>query len=112
MRMWNVDPKKMCIKHILGEHLEMHMFLGSIKKKRSIKGFIQKGLVEVHNIISRHDEISKELFNRTKNKHKTNFSEEDTRLLWNEGCVDSNLSESTLYERCNQCRYLMDSINK
>ena len=32
MRMWNVDPKLMCNKHLLGEHVEMHMFFGTIQK--------------------------------------------------------------------------------
>jgi hypothetical protein len=39
MRQWLVDPKKMCRQHLLGEHCEHHMMLGSIRKKKNIDGF-------------------------------------------------------------------------
>jgi hypothetical protein len=31
MRMWMVNPRIMCGNHLLGEHLETHMFYGIIK---------------------------------------------------------------------------------
>ena len=40
MRMWMVDPKKMCRKHLLGEHVEIHMMVGTLLKGRSIDGFL------------------------------------------------------------------------
>ena len=46
MRMWNVNPKTLCRKHLLGEHLEIHMFVGSINKKISMKGYLEKGFLE------------------------------------------------------------------
>jgi len=64
MRMWKVNPKSLCRKHLLGEHVECHMFLGSLAKNISLKGYIEKGLVEVHNIIKRHDELAIELGSR------------------------------------------------
>jgi hypothetical protein len=57
--MWNVNPNKMCDKHLRGEHFEMHMFAGSIRAGISIKGYVDKGLVEVHNIEKRHEELEK-----------------------------------------------------
>ncbi len=36
--MWGVSPKKLCNQRLLGEHLEMHMFLVCIKKGISLKG--------------------------------------------------------------------------
>ena len=44
MRMWLVDPKKLCREHLLGEHLEMHMFAYSINNDKNIEGFLEKGL--------------------------------------------------------------------
>lgn len=32
MRMWLVPPSHMCRKHLLGEHVELHMLLGTLKK--------------------------------------------------------------------------------
>ena len=46
MRMWMVDPSLLCRKHLLGEHLECHMFVGTINKNISIKGYIKNGLCE------------------------------------------------------------------
>lgn len=50
MRMWNVDPNLLCRKHLLGEHREMHMLANAICKKRSIAGYLAKGLVEPESI--------------------------------------------------------------
>ena len=46
MRLWLVNPKLMCNKHILGEHLETHMFVGCINKKKNLKGYFDKGLLD------------------------------------------------------------------
>ena len=45
--MWMVEPKKMCRKHLMGEHVEIHMLIGSMRKGKSIKGFIDNGLLEI-----------------------------------------------------------------
>lgn len=50
MRMWMVDVKCLCRKHLLGEHSETHMFTGTIKKGTSILGYLKNGLLETHNI--------------------------------------------------------------
>ncbi len=46
MRMWNVLPEYLCRKHLLGEHVEMHMFVGTIKRGVSLNGYIKNKLVE------------------------------------------------------------------
>lgn len=38
MRMWMVDPATMCDRHLLGEHAEIHMAIGTIAKGRSVAG--------------------------------------------------------------------------
>ena len=50
MRMWMVDPRIMCRQHLLGEHVEIHMFVGAISRGKSVKGYLEKGLLEVHNM--------------------------------------------------------------
>ena len=32
MRQWMVDPRLLCRKHLLGEHVENHMFIGTLKR--------------------------------------------------------------------------------
>lgn len=64
MRMWNVPPQLLCNKHLLGEHLEMHMFAGAIRKGTSIDGYITGGLVETNRINARHDVLAHEMSRR------------------------------------------------
>jgi len=64
MRMWMVPVNKMCNKHLLGEHVEIHMFVGSIKKNISIEGYIKNDLLEPKSIYTRHNAIAKEMEKR------------------------------------------------
>lgn len=96
-----VDPKLLCVKHLMGEHLEEHMFLGCIKKGTSLKGYIEKGLVEIHNIKKRHDELSEEMIRRGY-KHNSNLEVEN--LLWEEGFVNSIKNIEELKRRCKECK--------
>lgn len=34
MRMWVVNPKILCRKHLLGEHVELHMATGHLQRGR------------------------------------------------------------------------------
>jgi hypothetical protein len=100
MRMWNVDPKKMCRKHLFGEHVEMHMAIGALKKGKSIKGFIDKGLLEVHNIVNRHDILAYEIKRRGYN-HKSPLVYDK---LYIEGKVHTQENIKELCNRCKECR--------
>ena len=108
MRMWNVDPKKMCREHLLGEHLEMHMFLSTIRVGKSLEGYLKKHLVEVRNICARHDELVEEMLSRGW-KHTTPIPEEVEKGMmsmptWNCGEVDAEANEKELIRRCERCR--------
>lgn len=101
MRQWNVNVTKMCNKHLLGEHVEMHAFVGCIKKGTSMKGYIDNGLVEIENISKRHNELVKEMEKRNM-KHKTEI--EDTHDLFG-GKIDIKKNELILKERCKECKF-------
>ena len=45
MRMWNINPEKLCKNHLLGEHVEMHKLVGNLTKGRSVQGYIYLGLI-------------------------------------------------------------------
>lgn len=62
--MWMVNPKVMCRNHLLGEHVEVHMFAWNIDNKRAIDGYLANGLLEIHNLYCRHEEIKKEMMRR------------------------------------------------
>lgn len=102
MRMWMVDPGMMCRKHLLGEHVECHMFLGCIRKGKSLQGYIVKGLVEVHHLKIRHDALAQEMFHRGYN-HQTPFPADFHHSPV--GHVDIRQSISDLMERCPECRW-------
>lgn len=44
MRHWLVRPELMCKAHRSGEHLECHMFVGSMQQLRALNGYYSTGL--------------------------------------------------------------------
>jgi hypothetical protein len=100
MRMWNIDPEKMCNQHLLGEHVECHMFVGTLNKNKSVKGYLDKGLVEIHNIKKRHKELVNEMKNRGMN-HKSELPYYKKQKI---GFVNINKNEKDLFKRCDKCR--------
>lgn len=100
MRMWMVSPDKMCRKHLLGEHVELHMLVGSLNRNKSIQGFLDKGLLEPQNIQQRHDVLVQEMKNRGY-KHNSPLPDFHTDIV---GEVSVEKSESDLKERCEVCR--------
>lgn len=103
MRQWMVDPKYLCVKHLLGEHLEMHMFLGTIKKKISIKGYLENNLLEPMSIESRHNEIATEMTRRGMN-HKTPLKVFNVDL--------EHLTEAELTHKINRPKAANDLITR
>lgn len=106
MRMWIVDPKKMCRRHLMAEHLETHMFVGTLKKGKSVKGYLEHGILEVPALESRHDELAREIVARGY-KHDTPLSLPKEFLVL-DGHVDKVASHKLLCERCAECRARSD----
>lgn len=106
MRMWNVDPKTMCRMHLLGEHLEMHMFAGHVRMGRRLTGFIKAGLVDTTKIKLRHDVLAEEMLRRGY-AHCSPLEHTPNGLSG--GCVDPEASRNVLRERCPRCRQLQDA---
>lgn len=101
MRQWGVDPKFLCTKHLLGEHVEHHMFIGTLKKDKSIKGFLDKKLFDPTNVYKRHDELVKEMTFRNMN-HKSPLEVIDKVLVKSTIDIQANIFE--LQRRCSECR--------
>jgi len=109
MRMWNIEPKYLCQKHLCGEHLEMHMFAGTIIKGKNIDGYIQTGLVEVGNIKRRHDELVKEMKARGFN-HKSPLADFEGTISAGNVNVEENMKE--LRNRCKECGMLQINVRR
>ena len=104
MRLWMVDPKVLCRKHLLGEHVESHMFMGSIRKGISLKGYVSGGLVEVHHVKVRHDALAQEMTRRGYNHH----SPMHEQALPEAGRVDKVGNLQELARRCSECKKMQE----
>lgn len=100
MRMWNVPTEIMCRNHLLGEHLEMHMFVGAIKRKMNIQGFIENNLVDTSLLKKRHTQLIKEFKARGYN-HKSKLLPFSIRKM-GKVHIEDNIKE--LARRCKECR--------
>ena len=107
MRMWNVPTEYLCRKHLLGEHVEMHMFIGTIDKGISIKGYVDGGLVETQLISHRHDELVREMKKRGYNHNSPVNGWKCDMVLGN---VDVTNSINELNKRCIECKDNIDKI--
>ena len=96
------DPRIMCRQHLLGEHAEIHMFIGTISRGNSVKGYLEKGLLEVHSLYNRHDELVKEM-KRRNYRHNSEISKKwkEARIL---GSIDRKKNLKQLISRCSRCR--------
>ena len=108
MRMWMVNPKCMCRKHLLGESGELHKFMHNWKKKHSISGRIKTNAMEPLSYKKRHDKLAKEMIRRGYN-HKSPLQQPDFSYLPKEEReykIDLKENERELKHRCPECREL------
>ena len=106
MRMWMIPPEKMCRKHLLGEHVELHMLAGHLFRKRNVGGFVKNNLIQVKDISARHDEIAKEMIARGYQHSSPLMQPNVSFLSEEERCyeVDKKASNDDLIKRCSECR--------
>lgn len=103
MRMWAAPPMVMCNKHLLGEHLEMHMYVGSINRGTNMKGFIDKNLLDTSLIKIRHDSLVHEMGIRKMNHNSPLYYID--QLFQGIGSVKEIDSIKELARRCKDCRH-------
>jgi len=96
-----VDPRFMCRQHLLGEHAEIHMFAGAIDRGYSVRGYLEKGLLEVHSLYSHHEELVREM--RKRNYRHNSEVGEKWKLVEQLGSIDKEENVKRLLERCSRC---------
>lgn len=101
-----VDPALMCRQHLLGEHVEIHMLAGTLRREKSIEGFLDRELIEPQNMQRRHDQLVGEMTKRGYN-HRSPLIIPDCELP--NGDVDVVYSIRELHRRCEHCRRLIDA---
>ena len=107
MRMWMINPKYLCNKHLNGEHGEIHKHRHVFVKKQSIKGRIfPKVLIEPIAMELRHNELAKEMTKRGM-QHNSPYTMPDISYLkpiYRYAKVDLEISYIDLAERCEECK--------
>lgn len=106
MRMWMVDPRGMCQKHLLGEHGELHKFMHNWIKQHSIAGRISGNAMEPLSYKTRHDALAAEMLRRGL-KHASILEQPDFSYLppyHRAYRVDVGANLALLHERCSQCK--------
>jgi hypothetical protein len=78
------------------------MFVGTIKRGKKIQGYLDKGLLEVHNIKNRHDKLAKEITRRGY-KHRSPLFFISTTIS---GKINAKQNVTLLSERCDRCKKL------
>ncbi len=99
--MWMVPPRTMCRRHLLGEHVEIHMAAASLRLGRSLDGFLEKGLLELHNLRARHEALVAEM-KRRGYRHASPLE----RVTRRGGKIDRERNARELAERCEACAEL------
>ena len=106
MRMWMVDPKILCRKHLLGEHGEIHKHRHNFVKQHSIKNRVSPVVqIEPSSMEKRHDELAEEMLRRGFN-HQSPFEQPDISYLPIDhqlAKVDIENSLQDLKTRCPEC---------
>ena len=105
MRMWMINPKLLCRKHLLGEHGEIHKHRHNFVKHHSIKGRIEPIVqIEPESMESRHDELVKEMLARGYNHNSPYVLPDLSYLLEKHRKAKVNLDESIeQLKRCSEC---------
>ena len=115
MRMWMVPPQCLCRKHLLGEHVELHMLVGTLRRGKSIAGFLAGGLVAPMDIFQRHEALVQEMLRRGYRHQspmsKTVFEEalEHVSPESLKGHVNWKENLAVLRQRCGDCKHRIDS---
>lgn len=103
MRMWMVDPKLLCKKHLCGEHFELHKFRHNFLNGHSIAG--RKGQIEPASMAKRHEALAAEMLRRGY-RHESPYEQPDlSRYDLTDFVVDTIESEKDLSNRCPECRF-------
>lgn len=106
-----VNPKIQCRKHLLGEHVELHMLVGSLKRKKSIDGFVRNSLVELTSVEARHEALVTEMQRRGYN-HASPLVMPDISYLPDRiinAKVDREAALTELVKRCDECKRRMQN---
>lgn len=105
MRMWMINPKMMCNKHLIEEHAGLHKFLSNIKFKSCLKRAVESKRIELISYQERHDLLEKEITNRNNKTKPTPITMPDLSHIEKEYFIHIDRAQSirALCTLCNKC---------
>ena len=113
MRMWGINPKLLCKKHLLGEHGEIHKHRHNFIKQYSISKRITPVVqIAPEQMETRHNELAAEMVRRGYN-HNSPYEQPNLSYLKpNERYaeIDTNVSILDLALRCVDCANNLKNI--
>lgn len=109
MRMWMVPPHLLCDRHLLGEHVELHMMEGTLRKHLSITGYVEQRITQPRSLHDRHEALVTEMEKRGMRHRSPLKTDRPTllSLLSSDALrctVDVLRSLTDLSSRCPDCR--------
>jgi hypothetical protein len=106
MRMWMVNPRILCRKHLLGEHVEVHMLSAWLLRGKRIDGWVDGNCLEPRSIGARHRALAAELTRRGY-KHRSPLRQ--PRVLKTQhpsAKINKKAALQELLRRCPACKAL------
>jgi hypothetical protein len=99
-----VDPWYMCDRHLLGEHVECHMFAGCIDRHKSVAGYVKNNLFDAASLTERHNKLAREMKSR-------GFLHRSPISIYAGESTPVNVQRSLddLMNRCERCRNRYES---
>lgn len=114
MRQWLINPKLMCDRHLIGEHVEHHMFIGAINKGRKLEGYFKNNCLQIDSLNLRHESLVREMGRRGM-KHNSPLPPISVTLpedpIYNTK-ISPQRNLILLLERCEKCRKNYDNLLK
>lgn len=109
MRQWMLPVIIMCKQHLLGEHVEIHMFRGHLNRKRNVHDYIKNNCLEPLSLHERHDAIADEIDRRHKLKEFKKSKGHQSPLF---GISLDHLSQTHLHHKIDKLQSLNDLLKR
>ena len=106
MRMWMVDPKRMCRKHLGAEYVECLMIAACMQRKRRLGGYFAHNCIEPRSLVSRFASLKREMLRRGYRARKSLLRADFSYLPVSQQRfrIDRKASSAMLCKRCAECR--------
>lgn len=102
--MWMVDPQTLCRRHLLGEHVELHMAAAHLRLGRRVDGWANSNCLEPRAIGVRHKALVAEMASRGYRHASPLTQPKITAYQRPEAVVDRDTALAELVRRCPDCR--------